>query len=113
MLTIFEALYLCVDPFLPPLHGRVRRELAKVGKSRPASAVLDVGGRKSHYTIGVRGTVTISDLPRTTDVQKQLNLGVTGAMMETTRARRSNVKAIVIDDMTASRFSDRTFDCVV
>jgi SAM-dependent methyltransferase len=113
IMTSFEALYLCLEPFLPPLQSRVRRELAKVAKRSAVTAVLDVGGRKSPYTIGVSGRVTISDLPRTSNVQKQLNLGVTDAMIETTRARRSNVEAIVIDDMTCSRFPDRAFDCVV
>jgi SAM-dependent methyltransferase len=109
----FERLYLCLEPLLPPLQGRVRRELLKVVGRSTSPAILDVGGRKSHYTIGVPARITVSDLPRTTELQRQLNLGVTEEMMQSTRNRRSNIAATVIDDMTRSAFPDESFDCVV
>jgi SAM-dependent methyltransferase len=112
-MTGFETLYLCAEPFLPPLYGRVRRELVNLAGKGNGSAVLDVGGRKSHYTIGVPGRITVSDLARTTDLQERLNLGTTDTMMAVTRARRSNIDAMVIDDMTHSSFADRSFDFVV
>ena len=47
----------------------------------PLIEILDIGGRKSHYTIGIAGSVTITDLPRETDIQQRLHLGVTPAMV--------------------------------
>lgn len=110
----FEYAYLMAEPFTLPLHKEVRRRLRTLARSldHPAE-ILDVGGRKSHYTIGVRGRVTITDLPRETVVQRQLHLGINGQIVDVTYARRSNVRAILYDDMTCSAMPDRSFDCVV
>lgn len=118
-LTGFERLYVCLEPFLPPLYRSIRRKLQAVCRSQAAlqrtdaPRVLDVGGRKSHYTIGVRARITVSDLPRETDLQKRLNLGANDATMALTRARRGNIEDLVYDDMTESRFADEEFDAVV
>jgi SAM-dependent methyltransferase len=72
-----------------------------------------VGGRKSHYTIGVPARVTVTDLERNTGTQMQLNLGMTSTMIDTTKSRRSNIDALVFDDMTESRLENESFDCVV
>jgi SAM-dependent methyltransferase len=109
----FESLYLCVEPLLPSLQRQIRRELLNLTKRAGSPTILDVGGRKSHYTIGVPARITVSDLPRTTELQHQLNLGVTDEMMQSVRTRRSNIAATVIDDMTRSAFPDQSFDCVV
>jgi SAM-dependent methyltransferase len=79
--------------------------------SRPS--LLDVGGRKSHYTIGVPAGITISDLPRETRLQEQLNLGIDRRIIAQTGRRRTNVRAILLDDMTRSSLPDACFDCVV
>jgi SAM-dependent methyltransferase len=79
--------------------------------SRPS--LLDVGGRKSHYTIGVPAGTTISDLPRETRLQEQLNLGIDRRIIAQTGRRRTNVRAILLDDMTRSSLPDACFDCVV
>jgi hypothetical protein len=110
----FEIAYLCAEPFLPPLYGLVRRrliELSENGMQEPR--ILDVGGRKSHYTIGVPGEVTVTDLPRESDIQKSLNLGINAPIIEQTIRRRTNVREVLFDDMTCSRLPDNTFDCVV
>lgn len=113
-MTAFELAYCCAEPFLPPLYGMVRRHLRAIAAAHPgAPDILDVGGRRSHYTIGVPGRVTISELPRESDVQTQLNLGLTPAMAGATQARRSNVRAVVFDDMTRSALPAAAFDCVV
>lgn len=109
----FELAYLCLEPFLPPLQGTVRRRLLEFTKSHASPDVLDVGGRKSHYTIGVPGRITITDLERTTAQQSDLNLGVTPQMIAQTFARRSNVHRVLVDDMTQSSLPDNAFDCVV
>jgi SAM-dependent methyltransferase len=109
----FELAYLCAEPFLPPLHAAVRQRLLQMARASRNPAILDVGGRKSHYTIGVPASITVSDLERVSTQQDELNLGVTSQMISSTYARRSNIKRIVIDDMTNSTLPDCTFDCVV
>jgi SAM-dependent methyltransferase len=114
MLKPFEYAYLLCNPLLPPLYRRVRRELFRAlhGSSRPPQ-LLDVGGRKSHYTIGVPASVMISDLPRTSDVQNQLNLGTNDQINRLVRSRRSNVRETIYDDMTKTTLPERSFDVVV
>ncbi len=114
-MTAFEIAYRCAEPFLPPLYGTVRRKLLALtrGNGRARPSILDVGGRKSHYTIGVPGLVTVAELPRITPTQISLNLGITEAMQGDIKARRSNVGAIVFDDMTESKLVSESFDYVV
>jgi len=110
----FELMYLCAEPFLPPLHRKVRKRLSAVAKSRPAELdILDVGGRKSHYTIGVPGQITITDLPRESETQKELNLGLTPEIVDENQTRRSNVRRVLYDDMTKSKLPSESFDLVV
>ena len=114
MLKPFEYCYLVCHPLLPPLYQQVRRELFRALEAlakRPA--ILDVGGRKSHYTIGLPAVVTISDLPRISAVQNQLNLGTNDQINDQTRSRRSNVKKTIYDDMTRTNLPENSFDVVV
>jgi len=68
----FEKLYLGVEPFLPPLHRQVRRTLLDLARAHQGRLdILDVGGRKSHYTIGVPARISISDIERKTEIQKR------------------------------------------
>jgi SAM-dependent methyltransferase len=113
-MTPFELSFLSLCWLLPPLHRRVRAQLVRLAREDGGSSeILDVGGRKSHYTIGVPGRITISDLPRQSDVQKHLNLGLNDAIMEQTRRRRSNVAGLVYDDMTRTKLPSASFDTVV
>jgi SAM-dependent methyltransferase len=114
-MTGFEIAYRCAEPFLPPLYGLVRRRLAAFARESVTHEpeILDVGGRKSHYTIGVPGRITITELPRETSVQAELNLGLTDAMVAVTKTRRTNITAIAFDDMTESKLPAESFDCVV
>lgn len=112
-MTRFEWIYVCVEPFLPPLYREVRRRLRALcggGKNRPR--LLDAGGRKSHYTVGLPVQVTISELTRETDIQHQLDLGTTDPLIQQTLSRRSNVQEFVVDDMTCSQFPNDSFECV-
>jgi SAM-dependent methyltransferase len=110
----FELFYLTATPLLPPLYGQVRRRLISLARQTPhPPIILDVGGRKSHYTIGAPARITITDLPRTTPVQQQLYLGLTDPMAAQVLARRSNVEQILFDDMTRSALADESFECVV
>jgi SAM-dependent methyltransferase len=110
----FEFIYLCAEPFLPPLYRKVRGRLLKIAKSNPDDPdILDVGGRKSHYTVGVPAKITIIDLPRESEIQKDLNLGINRQIIESTRMRRTNVREMLLDDMTKSSLPSSKFDCVV
>jgi SAM-dependent methyltransferase len=114
--TRFEWTYLCLQPFFPVVHRQVRARALRFLRSRRGEGplrLLDVGGRKSHYTIGLPARVTITDLPRESDVQVALNLGITDEISAQTRRRRSNVEAILYDDMTRSKLPDAHFDCVL
>lgn len=110
----FEWMYLAAEPFLPPLHRKVRRRLSDVVTARSLKMnVLDVGGRKSHYTIGLPADITITDLPRESEIQQKLNLGLTQEIIDNSQARRSNVRRVLYDDMTRSTLPNKSFDCVV
>ncbi len=110
----FEYKYLVVEPFFPTLYQMVRGRLLDITNKLEARAtILDVGGRKSHYTIGVPADVTITDVPRESEIQHRLHLGITAQMIAELRTRRSNVTEVLLDDMTRSSFSAANFDCVV
>ena len=113
-MTRFEMGYGLVQVFLPPLPKIVRSLAAQaIGRLGRKANLLDVGGRNSHYTIGLSANVTISDLPRTPSVQNTLNLGITDEMELRTLRRRSNVCRVVYDDMTASALLDASYDIVL
>lgn len=100
-----------MEPFLPFLYRQVRVRLKSlVEKHKTSPKVLDVGGRKSPYTIGVPADITIIDLPKVSEVQKKLNLGINNGIIEQVRKRRSNIKNIVFGDMTCSDLPDQSFD---
>src|SRR5687768_6711848 len=103
MATRFEKLYRLALPFEHPLHQRVHRILKKVAKSAgPEAELLDVGGRRSNYTIGIPARVFVTDLPRETSIQHRLDLGATDQIIDAVLKRRSNIVSYVFDDMTAT-----------
>ena len=108
-----ERIHLALEPFMPPLHKMVRKRLLQIAGSKRHPDILDVGGRRSPYTIAVPGHIVLTDLPRTSDTQWQLGLGLTMSDMHRLRSRRSNIAHIVFDDMTHSALRDSVFDCVV
>ena len=113
-MKVFEIVYRFCEPGLPVIYKRVRKTLTSLAKTcagRPR--FLDIGGRKSHYTIGVPADITITDLPRTSTIQHELHLGINEDIARSIRAKRSNVEAVLIDDMTRSSLSNASFDCAV
>ncbi len=112
-MTSFEFLYGFFRPFTLPLHQLVHRHLKALFIEHNSPVILDVGGRKSHYTIGLKQQITISDIPRDTDVQRDLHLGINSQIIEQTKTRRSNIKEIVYDDLTRSKLPDNNYDFVV
>jgi SAM-dependent methyltransferase len=115
MLTLHELGRSSLAPLLPPIYKQFRslliREVQKLPDRTPA--VLDVGGRKSPYTIGVAARITIIDLPRETDVQNDLNLGINEEIVRRVKAKRSNISDVIFGDMTRSGLEDASFDMVV
>lgn len=111
----FELMIRPLEPFLPPLYSMVRRRLVKIARTHYPHPpdILDVGGRKSHYTVGLPANITITDLPREKELQQELNLGINQKIIEQTLARRSNVRQMLFDDMTHSLLANDSFDCVV
>ena len=109
-----ELQYLLLEHFFPPLNALVRRRLIDIARTAGKDALMmDVGCRTSPYTIGVPARFVLTDLPKTTELQERLYLGLTGAMIQRQYGRRSNVLAILYDDMTRSSLAAETFDCVV
>lgn len=112
-MKLFELTRLSLEPLLPPLQKKARKRLTKIAKAyRCRPEILDVGGRNSPYTIGVPANITISDLPRATEVQQKLGLGINEQTIQLTNHRRSNVLRIVFDDMTRSALPTASFECV-
>jgi SAM-dependent methyltransferase len=93
---------------------KVRDKLRKIVKSFGGNPeCLDVGGRKSPYTIGVPGQWTITDILRKTEKQEALNLGINKIIITRIKRTRSNVCQVLYDDMTRSSLLNNVFDCVV
>ena len=113
-MTPYEIGRLMAEPVLPPLYRQVRTRLRGLVKEfdRPPQ-MLDVGGRKSPYTIGLQAAITVIDLPRRSEVQKSLNLGVNDEIIDQIKNRRSNVESVVLGDMTNSDLPDDVYDIVV
>jgi SAM-dependent methyltransferase len=105
---------LLAEPVLPPLYKHVRSRLRKIISSGIESPqILDIGGRKSPYTIGLDANITVIDLPRNSEIQQTLNLGLNEKIIDQVKQRRSNVENVVIGDMTNSDLPDESFDFAV
>ena len=65
------------------------------------------------FRSGLPPRVTVSDLPRESETQKQLNLGLTPALAADVQRRRTNIEAVLFDDMARSQLPDGSFDGVV
>lgn len=101
-MTWFEYLYLLAQPFLPYHLVRVRKDIKELVSRYPSPVkLLDVGARKSHYTIGITCDVYLLDVVRETLLQKQLGLGITEDILTQLLRRRSNVRDYWIQDFLA------------
>lgn len=113
-MKIYEMGRLLAEPVLPPLYKHVRARLREIIKtSSGVPRILDVGGRKSPYTIGLSAQITVIDLPRESEVQEKLYLGINDKIVKQTHQRRSNITDVVFGDMTCSNLPDESFDYVV
>lgn len=113
-MTAYELSYICLEQFLPVIYRIVRKRLIKIAKSSCyIPKFLDIGGRKSPYTIGVPAKITITDLPKKTEIQRRLHHGLNQEIIETIHKRRSNVINILYDDITQTALPESFFDCVI
>lgn len=91
-MTLYELTRRSLEPFLPPIYSHVRRRIVNELATRGGNvSILDVGGRKSSYTIGVPAKVTIIDLPRDSKMQNTLNPGIDDSVAASLKKHRSNV----------------------
>jgi len=115
MMKMYEMGRLLAEPVLPPLYKHVRARLRELVKNHSPELprILDVGGRKSPYTIGLPARITVIDLPRESAVQEELQLGINEQIVQQTRQRRSNIAEVVFGDMTCSDLPGASFDFIV
>ena len=112
-MTLFELWYAGALVLEHPLHQHVQRTLRRAARTYSHTPrLLDVGGRRSNYTIAVPAEVWLSDIPREKEMQQVLDLGATDKIRENVLRRRSNVHAYVYDDMTATNLPEAHFDVV-
>lgn len=109
-MTAYELVYISLRFLEHPLYNDIHKVLARITNAE--TRMLDIGGRTSPQTVGLTCKFTISELPRQTAVQEHLNLGADSKLLEQVRARRSNVKEFIFDDMTRSTLPDRAFDVI-
>lgn len=104
--------------FIMPTHlVTVRNDIKRLLKSTETAnslpSILDVGGRKSPYTINLSANITLLDVPQETGTKEDLNLGFTDTILRTIKSMRSNIKDVVIQDMTKSTLEEECYDAVV
>ena len=110
-MTFYEFIYLALKPFEYPLYYQLHRITKKL--VQPNYQLLDVGGRASPQTIGLNCDIYISDLPRTSALQKKLQLGIDYLLESIISKRRSNVRSVIYDDMERSKLDNDRFDLVM
>lgn len=116
-MTRYEWFRRLTFPIMPVHLQTVRKDLKKlISKDQRAKAplsILDVGGRKSPYTIGLPISVTLLDVPQEGSTKTELNLGFTDSILSTIQKQRSNIDNLIIQDMTQSTLPDASYDAVV
>lgn len=113
-MTSYERLYRFLSPLMPVHYRKIWRMLRRLCPgTEPSKRILDVGGRKSPYTIGVNGQVTIVDLPRQSEVQRVLALGLNDEILAQLSRNRSNIVELRLEDITKTTCETETYDVVV
>lgn len=114
-MTTYERLYWLSLPFMTVHLQTVRRNIIQLIKSMNYDgecSILDVGGRKSPYTIGVSAAVTLLDVPQEEGTKKDLNLGFTEDILKNIQKKRTNISNLIIQDMTKSTMPYASYDAV-
>ncbi|WP_339634852.1 class I SAM-dependent methyltransferase, partial [Bizionia echini] len=116
-MTTYEFMRWLTFPLMTTHLVTVRNDIKRLIKSgvstgKPLS-ILDVGGRKSPYTINLPAAVTLLDVPQEAGTKEALNLGFTDSILTTIQKKRSNITDVIIQDMTQSTLPDNFYDAVV
>jgi SAM-dependent methyltransferase len=98
---------------LVTVRNDLKRLVKKSTKSGNRLSILDVGGRKSPYSINISGDITLLDVPQESGTRQDLNLGFTDSILTTIQSKRSNIKEVVIEDMTQSTLPNSSYDAVI
>lgn len=116
-MTKYEFMRWATFPIMPTHLLTVRNDIKRLLKSDKKAtknlSILDVGGRKSPYTINLPADVTLLDVPQESGTREELNLGFTDHILSSIQEKRSNISDIVIQDMTKSKLEDDSYDAVV
>jgi SAM-dependent methyltransferase len=90
----------------------VRRDLATLvrGSQRERPRILDAGGRRSPYTVGLSAAITILEMP---SYGVDRDLGVTKATLAHLKRRRSNIEDTILESMIDCSLPSASFDGVV
>lgn len=89
------------------------KQLLKSNAKKLRPSILDVGGRKSPYTINLSAEITLLDVPQESGTKEDLNLGFTDNILSSIRKKRSNISNVIIQDMTKSKLEDASYDAAV
>lgn len=116
-MTKYELMRWLTFPIMTTHLVTVRNDIKRLLKLNKQvskkTSVLDVGGRKSPYTINLPADITLLDVPQEEGTREELNLGFTSEILASIQKKRSNIKDVVIQDMTKSTLPDASYDAVV
>ncbi len=116
-MTSYEFMRWLTFPLMTTHLVVVRNDIKRLLKTHTSSnfrmSILDVGGRKSPYTIHVPADVTLLDVPQESGTKQALNLGFTDSILTTIQKKRSNISDVIIQDMTHSSLPAGSYDAVV
>ncbi len=115
-MTKYEFMRWLTFPVMPTHLVTVRndiKQLLKLHSNTSRPSVLDVGGRKSPYTVNLPVDITLLDVPQEEGTREALNLGFTDHILSSIQKKRSNISDVVIQDMTKSQLDDESYDAVI
>lgn len=115
-MTYYEFMRWITFPIMTTHLVTVRKDIKQLLKTNARdkrAKVLDVGGRKSPYSINLPADIVLLDVPQESGDKAMLNLGFTETILNNIKKKRSNITDIIIEDMTKSTIPDATFDAVV
>ncbi len=115
MPTLKDILSAYTFNFRPAIQSTARlyiKDQLKKFDNPEKKLILDIGGRSSPYTCLLPGKYIVSDLPRESQLQNVLKLGINEKIIKNLK-KRSNIKDVVYDDMTKTKFPANSFDGVI